>query len=177
MPVRGKETIQGFVPQANYTVLVHEAEAKVTGGGNPAVVCKVEILGPATVEHAGKTYKTAGASGIMYIMLKNKNGEDAAIEQLVPTLEKLKLLDSIPQDATYGRAELEPILEGLALKQLRMKVTSQAEYDTDSTDPKAKYNEKEARRDANGEPVVVRWNTRFDFNNVLGYAETGEVPF
>lgn len=171
MPVRGKEVIQGFVPTATYTVLLAKAEEKVTSKGLPAVIFDCEILSPDTVEHAGKIYRTAGAGGKMYAMLNNKNGEDSAITQLVSTLEKLKLMDDIAEGQNYGKAEIVPKLTGLELRRVRMQVMSQAEYDTDSTLPNARYDVKQARLDENGEPVVSRWTTRFDFNKIVGFAD------
>lgn len=171
MLVRGKEVILGFVPKQNYTVLVHKAEEKVTAKGLPAVVLECEILSPETVEHAGKTYRTAGSTGIMYAMLKNKNGEDAALTQLVPTLEKLKLMDDIAEGQSYGRDELVPKLTDLALRKVRMSVTSQAIYDTESTEKNAQYDVKFARLDEKGEPIVAKYTTRFDFNNIVGFAD------
>lgn len=162
--VRGKEVIRGFVPTQLYTVRLGTPELKQSASGFEMAVFECEILGPDTVEAAGRTYKTAGAKGSMYIMLNNKNGVDSAIEMLSKPLEKLGLLADIPEGAEYGINDVKDRLARLDGKNITMIVSSETVYVTNEQGKGADRDPAKAVRDPEtNEPLVKSYSTRFDF--------------
>ena len=168
---KGTEVKIGFIPANVYKVLVHKTELRQSGKGFKMVVCECEIIAPETASAAGTTYKTLGAKGNMYIMLENKNGVDSALELLASPLQTIGLYDGLPDDYTdTDVAEALKTLEGQAFNML---VQSQPEYVSD--DPSNSRDIKFAKRDENGEAIIKRYNTQFDFSQVKGAA--GPLPF
>lgn len=163
---KGTEVKLGFIPANVYKVLVHKTETRQSGKGFKMVVCECEIIAPETATAAGTTYKTIGAKGNMYIMLENKNGVDSALELLATPLQTLGLYDGLPDD--YSDADVSDALKTLQGQAFNMLVQSQPEYVTD--DPSNSRDLKFAKRDENGEAIIKRYNTQFDFSQVKGAA-------
>jgi hypothetical protein len=165
--VRGKEVVIGFIPENAYNVLIHKVEVgESKSTGFQMVTLEAEIVGPDVVEYAGRQYKTAGATGRMYVMLKNKNGVDDALNRLSQPLEKLGLLQQIPDGQEYGAEDVIALIKQLELKRISMIVKSKTEYVTDSNEKNASYDIAKARRDESGEPIIRRYNTDFSFDQV-----------
>jgi len=176
--IRGQEAEIGYVPVGVYNVLIHAVEKKQSSSGNDMLVLDAEIAGPDIVEHAGRSYKTAGAKGTMYVMLNNKNGVDAALSQLNKPLEALGLLDQIPPGAEYGPAEVEALVKQLQHRKVSMVVSCQTEYFTDSEEKNAKYDLKLAKRDPEtNEPLVRRYTPQFDFGQVRKLVQVDAEAF
>lgn len=163
---KGTEVKIGFIPANVYKVLVHKTETRQSAKGFKMVVCECEIIAPETTVAAGVTYKTLGAKGNMYIMLENKNGVDSALEILAGALQTVGLYDGLPDD--YSDVDVADALNSLSGQAFNMLVQSQPEYVTD--DPSNSRDLKFAKRDENGEAIVKRYNTQFDFSQVKGAA-------
>ena len=163
---KGTEVKIGFVPANVYKVLVHKTEARQSSKGFKMVVCEVEIVAPDTCQSAGVTYKTCGSKGNMYIMLENKNGVDSALELLAQPLQTVGVYDQLPEE--YGAEDVASVLTGLEGKAFNMLVQSQPEYVSD--DPSNSRDIKFAKRDEDGNPIIKRYNTQFDFSQVKGAA-------
>lgn len=163
---KGTEVKLGFIPANVYKVLVHKTETRQSAKGFKMVVCECEIVAPETATAAGTTYKTLGAKGNMYIMLENKNGVDSALELLSSALQTIGLYDGLPED--YSDVDVAEALNSLAGQAFNMLVQSQPEYVTD--DPSNSRDLKFAKRDENGEAIIKRYNTQFDFGQVKGAA-------
>lgn len=163
---KGTEVKLGFIPANVYKVLVHKTEMRQSGKGFKMVVCECEIIAPETAVAAGTTYKTLGAKGNMYIMLENKNGVDSALELLATPLQTLGLYDGLPED--YNDIDVSDALKSLEGQAFNMLVQSQPEYVSD--DPSNSRDLKFAKRDENGEAIIKRYNTQFDFSQVKGLA-------
>lgn len=163
---KGTEVKLGFIPADVYKVLVHKTETRQSSKGFKMVVCECEIISPETASAAGTTYKTIGAKGNMYIMLENKNGVDSALELLATPLQTVGLYDGLPDD--YSGIDVTEALKTLQGKAFNMLVQSQPEYVTD--DPANSRDLKFAKRDENGEAIIKRYNTQFDFTQVKGVA-------
>jgi hypothetical protein len=102
----------------------------------------------------------------MYIMLENKNGVDSALELLASSLQTVGLYDNLPED--YSDVDVAEALSTLSGQAFNMLVQSQPEYVSD--DPSNSRDLKFAKRDENGEAIVKRYNTQFDFSQVKGAA-------
>jgi hypothetical protein len=102
----------------------------------------------------------------MYIMLENKNGVDSALEILAGALQTVGLYDGLPDD--YSDLDVADALKSLEGQAFNMLVQSQPEYVTD--DPSNSRDLKFAKRDENGEAIVKRYNSQFDFSQVKGPA-------
>lgn len=163
---KGTEVKLGFIPANIYKVLVHKTEIRQSNKGFKMVVCECEIVAPETAVAAGTTYKTLGAKGNMYIMLENKNGVDSALELLATALQTIGLYDGLPDD--YSDSHVAEALKTLQGQAFNMLVQSQPEYVTD--DPANARDLKFAKRDENGEAIIKRYNTQFDFSQVKGAA-------
>lgn len=163
---KGTEVKIGFIPANVYKVLVHKTETRQSAKGFKMVVCECEIVAPETASAAGTTYKTLGAKGNMYIMLENKNGVDSALELLSSALQTVGLYDGLPDD--YSDIDVAEALKTLEGQAFNMLVQSQPEYVTD--DPSNSRDLKFAKRDENGEAIIKRYNTSFDFSQVKGAA-------
>ena len=163
---KGTEVKLGFIPANVYKVLVHKTETRQSSKGFKMVVCECEIVAPETATAAGTTYKTLGAKGNMYIMLENKNGVDSALELLATPLQTLGLYDGLPDD--YSDIDVAEALKSLEGQAFNMLVQSQPEYVSD--DPSNSRDLKFAKRDENGEAIIKRYNTQFDFSQVKGAA-------
>lgn len=163
---KGTEVKIGFIPANVYKVLVHKTETRQSSKGFKMVVCECEIVAPETATAAGTTYKTLGAKGNMYIMLENKNGVDSALELLSSALQTVGLYDGLPED--YSDIDVAEALKSLEGQAFNMLVQSQPEYVTD--DPSNSRDLKFAKRDENGEAIIKRYNTQFDFSQVKGAA-------
>lgn len=163
---KGTEVKLGFIPANVYKVLVHKTETRQSSKGFKMVVCECEIVAPETATAAGTTYKTLGAKGNMYIMLENKNGVDSALELLSSALQTVGLYDGLPED--YSDIDVAEALKTLEGQAFNMLVQSQPEYVTD--DPSNSRDLKFAKRDENGEAIIKRYNTQFDFSQVKGAA-------
>jgi len=163
---KGTEVKIGFIPANVYKVLVHKTETRQSAKGFKMVVCECEIIAPETAVAAGVTYKTLGSKGNMYIMLENKNGVDSALELLASSLQTIGLYDGLPDD--YTDVDVADALASLQGQAFNMLVQSQPEYVTD--DPSNSRDLKFAKRDENGEAIVKRYNTQFDFSQVKGAA-------
>jgi hypothetical protein len=163
---KGTEVKIGFIPANVYKVLVHKTETRQSSKGFKMVVCECEIIAPETTVAAGVTYKTLGAKGNMYIMLENKNGVDSALELLASPLQTIGLYDRLPED--YSDVDVADALSTLSGQAFNMLVQSQPEYVTD--DPSNSRDLKFAKRDENGEAIVKRYNSQFDFSQVKGAA-------
>ena len=163
---KGTEVKLGFIPANVYKVLVHKTETRQSAKGFKMVVCECEIVAPETATAAGTTYKTLGAKGNMYIMLENKNGVDSALELLATPLQVTGLYDGLPED--YNDIDVSDALKSLEGQAFNMLVQSQPEYVSD--DPSNSRDLKFAKRDENGEAIIKRYNTQFDFSQVKGAA-------
>lgn len=163
---KGTEVKLGFIPANVYKVLVHRTETRQSAKGFKMVVCECEIVAPETAIAAGTTYKTLGAKGNMYIMLENKNGVDSALELLATPLQVTGLYDGLPED--YNDIDVAEALSSLQGHAFNMLVQSQPEYVSD--DPSNSRDLKFAKRDENGEAIIKRYNTQFDFSQVKGVA-------
>jgi len=163
---KGTEVKLGFIPANVYKVLVHKTETRQSAKGFKMVVCECEIVAPETATAAGTTYKTLGAKGNMYIMLENKNGVDSALELLATPLQTAGLYDGLPED--YNDIDVSDALKSLEGQAFNMLVQSQPEYVSD--DPSNSRDLKFAKRDENGEAIIKRYNTQFDFSQVKGVA-------
>ena len=163
---KGTEVKIGFIPANVYKVLVHKTETRQSNKGLKMVVCECEIIAPETATAAGTTYKTLGAKGNMYIMLENKNGVDSALELLSTPLQTIGLYDGLPDD--YSDIDVAAALKTLEGKAFNMLVQSQPEYVTD--DPSNNRDLSKAKRDENGDAIIKRYNTQFDFSQVKGAA-------
>ena len=168
---KGTEVKIGLIPANVYKVLVHKTELRQSGKGFKMVVCECEIIAPETASAAGTTYKTLGAKGNMYIMLENKNGVESALELLASPLQTIGLYDGLPDD--YSDIDVAEALKTLEGQAFNMLVQSQPEYV--SNDPSTSRDLKFAKRDENGEVIIKRYNTQFDFSQVKGAA--GPLPF
>jgi hypothetical protein len=102
----------------------------------------------------------------MYIMLENKNGVDSALELLATPLQVTGLYDGLPED--YNDIDVSDALKSLEGQAFNMLVQSQPEYVSD--DPSNSRDLKFAKRDENGEAIIKRYNTQFDFSQVKGAA-------
>jgi hypothetical protein len=102
----------------------------------------------------------------MYIMLENKNGVDSALELLASPLQVVGLYDNLPED--YSDVDVAEALSSLQGHAFNMLVQSQPEYVSD--DPSNSRDLKFAKRDENGEAIIKRYNTQFDFSQVKGVA-------
>jgi hypothetical protein len=163
---KGTEVKIGFIPANVYKVLVHQTSARQSAKGFKMVVCECEIVAPETAIANGTTYKTLGSKGNMYIMLENKNGVESALELLATPLQILGLYDSLPED--YSDVDVSDALQTLEGQAFNMLVQSQPEYVSD--DPSNSRDLKFAKRDENGEAIIKRYNTQFDFSQVKGTA-------
>jgi hypothetical protein len=165
--IKGQEVQLGFIPTQIYKVLCHKVEITQSGKGFKMGKIELEIVGPETAEAAGVIYKTLGSKGTAYAMLENKNGVDAALNQLSPSLKTLGLYDSLPGE--YGQSDVEEVLKTLEGGKFNMLVQSQPEYATDN--PEDRFTAAKAKRDENGELIIKRFNTQFDFSQVRGVLE------
>jgi hypothetical protein len=163
---KGTEVKLGFIPANVYKVLVHKVEVRQSSKGFKMAVAECEIVAPETATAAGTTYKTLGAKGNMYVMLENKNGVDSALELLASALQTVGLYDGLPED--YSDIDVAEALKSLQGQAFNMLVASQPEYVTD--DPSNSRDLKFAKRDENGEAIIKRYNTQFDFSQVKGVA-------
>ena len=163
---KGTEVKIGFIPANVYKVLAHKIETRQSAKGFKMVVCECEIVAPETTIANGTTYKTLGSKGNMYIMLENKNGVESALELLATPLQTLGLYDSLPED--YSDIDVSEALKTLEGQAFNMLVQSQPEYVSD--DPSNSRDLKFAKRDENGEAIIKRYNTQFDFSQVKGTA-------
>jgi hypothetical protein len=172
--IRGKEVAIGYIPRNAYNVRIDKVElTESKSTGFPMVTIDGEIVGPDVVEYAGRSYKTAGATGRMYVMLKNKNGVDDALNRVAPQLEKLGLLQQIPENQEYGPDEVVGLLKQLENHRISMLVGCKTEYVTDSTERNAAFDIAKAKRDENGEPIVRRFTPDFSFDQVRSMLADG----
>lgn len=169
MPIAGSEVIRGFVPTANYTVLFKKVEPKKSSKGLPMVEVEVEILGPEIAEYAGRQYNVLGVTGRMFVMLDNKNGVDAALSALSPTLNKLGFDAVVPKGTEYGETEVKDFLVSLQGGRFNMLVSSRTRYVTAEQGPDAAFDPAKAVRDPEtNEPEVAGYSYQFDFRLVKG---------
>lgn len=164
---KGQEVVSGFIPTQVYKVLAHKSEIVRSRAGFKMGKLDLEIISPENAEAAGVQYKTLGVKGTAYVMLEGKDGIDNALARLSKPLKALGLYDSLPNE--YGQAEVEELIKSLEGAKFNMLVQSQPEYATDNPDDR--YKAAAAKRDENGELIVKRYNSQFDFSQVRGGLE------
>ena len=91
---------------------------------------------------------------------------DSALELLAAPLQVVGLYDNLPED--YSDVDVADALSSLQSHAFNMLVQSQPEYVSD--DPSNSRDLKFAKRDENGEAIIKRYNTQFDFSQVKGLA-------
>lgn len=170
MPIAGQEVIRGFVPTATYTVRIEDVEiAKSAKSGHEMAKISAEILGPETVEYGGRVYNVLAVKGVMFAMFNNKNGVDAALSALSPTLNKLGFESVVPKGTEYGVAEVKDFLLTLKNKKVNMIVSSRTRYVTTEQGPDAAFDVAKALRDPEtNEPEVAGYSYNFDFKLIKG---------